>query len=72
MDPGCMENVFEDQSYDVRTQHDHQNIHKDPKKIVAGDFEDPVQGSWLFYQKSCQWGGGDQNVDDRQNNPKNS
>lgn len=43
MDPGCMENVFEDQSYDVRTQHDHQNIHKDPKKIVAGDFEDPVQ-----------------------------
>ena len=53
MDPGCMENVFEDQSYDVRTQHDHQNIHKDPKKIVAGDFEDPVQGSWFFYQKSC-------------------
>lgn len=43
-----MENVFEDQSYDVRTQHDHQNIHKDPKKIVAGDFEDPVQGSWFF------------------------
>ena len=28
--------------------------------------------SKFFYQKSCQWGGGDQNVYDRQNNPKNS